>query len=39
MAVELTLVLRFENPSDIPSREDLEYDMDCDVIEYDEEDV
>ena len=40
MAAELTLILRFDKPGDIPSKEDLEYQLDCDVVEYDlEEDV
>jgi len=37
MATELTVVLRFE--SEPPTEEDLEYVLDCTVVEYEEEEV
>jgi len=39
VAVEVTLVLRFERESDIPDRDDLEELLDCIVIEMEEEEV
>lgn len=39
VAYELTVILRFEHPEDIPSREDLESEFDCDVQLYTEEEV
>ena len=39
MATELTVVLRFED-EDAPSKDDLEFQLDCIVLEYElEEDV
>lgn len=38
MAVELQLVLRFEDGSQVPTEAELEDDMDCIVVEYDRED-
>lgn len=39
MAIELQLVLRFENERDVPDNEDLEYAFDCVVVEREEEEV
>ncbi len=37
MAMELTVVMRFEHDYDAPTREDIEYAFDTDVVEYEEE--
>lgn len=37
MATELTLVLRFEDA--VPTTAELEEQLDCDVVEYDAEEV
>lgn len=39
MAYELSVILRFEDARDIPTREDIERDFDCDVVEWEEEEV
>jgi len=40
MATEVTVVLRFESPpSEEELREALEFEFDCDVVEYEEEEV
>lgn len=39
MAIEVTVVLRFEDPAAVPDRDDLEYEYDCIVIDYEEEEV
>jgi len=39
VATEVTLVLRFEDGDYIPSDEDLEYELNCVVVERQEEDV
>lgn len=39
MAWELTVVMRFERQSEMPDKHDLEHDLDCVVIEYEEEEV
>jgi hypothetical protein len=39
MATELTLVLRFEEGDPPPLKEDIEYEFDCTVMEYEEEEV
>lgn len=39
MAIELTVVLRFEEPRDIPTTEDLEYAFDCVEVSREEEEV
>lgn len=39
MAVELELVLRFEDSAAVPSREDLEADLDCIILHYQEEET
>jgi hypothetical protein len=37
--IELNLILRFEDPWDAPSRDDIEYAFDCVVVEYETEEV
>jgi len=40
MSVEVTIVLRFEHPpNEREFREELEYEYECDVVEYEEEEV
>lgn len=39
MAVELELILRFEDSAAVPSREDIEEDLDCTILHWQEEDV
>lgn len=39
MPAELTLVLHFASPLDVPSRDDVEHAFDCDVVEYEEDEV
>ncbi len=40
MSIEVTLVLRFEHPPvEDDFREELENEFECDVIEYEEEEV
>jgi hypothetical protein len=44
MAVEVTAIIRFEKPSDVPTRFDFEdmldsLDVDVTLIEYEEEEV
>ena len=39
MAVELELLLRFEDPQDVPDKEDLENDLDCIELSRNEEEV
>ena len=31
--------MRFESTADVPAREDLEWQLDCDIVEYEEEEV
>jgi hypothetical protein len=37
--VEVTVIMVFSNPWDAPTRDDIEYAFDCDVIEYESEEV
>jgi hypothetical protein len=37
VAVELTLVLRFEDNNWVPTNEDIEFEFDCMVVEREEE--
>jgi hypothetical protein len=40
MATEVTVVLRFEHPADAAGfKDDVESEFDCDIVEWEEEDV
>lgn len=39
MAIELELLLRFERPEDVPTKDDLENDLDCIELSRNEEEV